>query len=202
MGEVWKMRGMGYFGDLIWWLRYLLKSLVKLLGLLLGNILTSLLNWLLMRGLLLGVQEVLKSRRLNSCNRHDEDLENSSLDQGLMVFVREMKGSADSWGKSWFHSGGKVPLSISSVSRECIDEMVQDREKVRKYEIDAGKAPGAFRTLARWLGTASREAIQKPRDMRFFFGTMVVILSSVRRAEPTSPIPGNMERRSICSPSF
>jgi hypothetical protein len=72
----------------------LLKDLLRLLGVLLGHVLTSLLywlllNWLLMRGLLLGVQEVLKSRRLNSCSRHDEDLKNSSLDQGLVVFRRE-----------------------------------------------------------------------------------------------------------------
>jgi hypothetical protein len=73
-GEVWKRRGLGYFGDLIWWLRHLLKSLVRLLGLLLGDILTSLLNWLLLRSLLLGVQEVLKSRRLNSYSRHDGEL--------------------------------------------------------------------------------------------------------------------------------
>ena len=41
------------------------------------------------RRLLLGVQEVLKSRRLDSYSRHDEDLENFSLDQGLMVFPWE-----------------------------------------------------------------------------------------------------------------
>lgn len=87
-----------------------------------------------------------------------------------------------------------MPLSIL-VSRKCVDDMVQDREEAIKYEIDAGKARAASRTLARWLATASREAIQKPRDMRSLFGKTVVILSGVRRAEPTSPILGNMERR-------
>jgi hypothetical protein len=69
--EVGKRRGVGYFGDSIWWLRYLLKDLLRLLRMMLGHILTSLLNWLLLGGLLLGIQKVLKSRRLNSDSRHD-----------------------------------------------------------------------------------------------------------------------------------
>lgn len=79
-----------------------------------------------------------------------------------------MKGNADGLGGKSVSFREEGAFKYFFLEVECADDMVQDREEARKYEIDAGKARAAFRTLARWLATASREAIQKPRDMVFF----------------------------------